>query len=190
MAKLLKTGEKKLVKELIVDMKKMHVKVQQVLDNHEKYEMYANELVDTTDVFYLGRGLDYYTSLEGSLKLKEISYIHSEAAQFGELKHGPIALIEKDTPAIVLSTSKKLFNKVVSNVKEIKARGAKVLLITNQKLSYDEIYDDVIEIPHVNELLSAILAIIPLQLIAYYTTVLKGLDVDKPRNLAKSVTVE
>ena len=190
LAKLLKTGEKKVIKELISEMKKMHIKVQQVLDNNEKYEMYANELVYSKDVFYLGRGLDYYTSLEGSLKLKEISYIHSEAAQFGELKHGPIALIEKDTPAIALCTSKKLLNKVVSNVKEIKARGAKVLFITNQKLSYDEIYDDVIEIPHTNELLSAILAIIPLQLIAYYTTVLKGLDVDKPRNLAKSVTVE
>ena len=190
LAKLLKTGEKKVIKELISEMKKMHIKVQQVLDNNEKYEMYANELVDSTDVFYLGRGLDYYTSLEGSLKLKEISYIHSEAAQFGELKHGPIALIEKGTPAIALCTSKRLLNKVVSNVKEIKARGAKVLFITNQKLSYDEIYDDVIEIPHTNELLSAILAIIPLQLIAYYTTVLKGLDVDKPRNLAKSVTVE
>ena len=171
-------------------MKKMHVKVQEVLDNHEKYEMYANELIDSRDVFYLGRGLDYYTALEGSLKLKEISYIHSEAIQFGELKHGPIALIEKDTPAIVLCTSKRLMSKVISNVKEIKARGAKVLMVTNQKQSYEEIFDDIIKIPSCNELLSAILAVIPLQLIAYYTTVLKGLDVDKPRNLAKSVTVE
>ncbi len=190
LAKLLKTCEKKLLKELISDMKKMHVKVQEVLDNNEKYEMYASEIVDSTDLFYLGRGLDYYTALEGSLKLKEISYIHSEAAQFGELKHGPIALIEKDTPAIVLCTSKRLMSKVISNVKEIKARGAKVLMITNQKQSYEEIFDDIIKIPATNELLTAILAVIPLQLIAYYTTVLKGLDVDKPRNLAKSVTVE
>ena len=190
LAKLLKTCDKKLLKELISDMKKMHVKVQEVLDNNEKYEMYANELVDSTDVFYLGRGLDYYTALEGSLKLKEITYIHSEAAQFGELKHGPIALIEKDTPAIVLCTSKRLLSKVISNVKEIKARGAKVLMVTNQKQSYEEIFDDIVKIPSCNELLSAILAVIPLQLIAYYTTVLKGLDVDKPRNLAKSVTVE
>ena len=190
LAKLLKTCDKKLLKELISDMKKMHVKVQEVLDNNEKYEMYANELLDSTDVFYLGRGLDYYTALEGSLKLKEITYIHSEAAQFGELKHGPIALIEKDTPAIVLCTSKRLLSKVISNVKEIKARGAKVLMVTNQKQSYEEIFDDIVKIPSCNELLSAILAVIPLQLIAYYTTVLKGLDVDKPRNLAKSVTVE
>ena len=190
LAKLLKTCDKKLLKELISDMKKMHIKVQEVLDNNEKYEMYANEIVDSTDVFYLGRGLDYYTALEGSLKLKEITYIHSEAAQFGELKHGPIALIEKDTPAVVLCTSKRLLSKVISNVKEIKARGAKVLVVTNQKHSYEEIFDDIIKIPSCNELLSAILAVIPLQLIAYYTTVLKGLDVDKPRNLAKSVTVE
>lgn len=190
LAKLLKSCDKKLIKELINDMKKMHMKVQEVLDNNEKYELYANELIDSSDVFYLGRGLDYYTALEGSLKLKEISYIHSEAAQFGELKHGPIALIEKDTPAIVLCTSKRLMSKVISNVKEIKARGAKVLMITNQKQSYEEIFDDIIKIPATNELLTAILAVIPLQLIAYYTTVLKGLDVDKPRNLAKSVTVE
>lgn len=190
LAKLLKTCDKKLLKELISDMKKMHIKVQEVLDNNEKYEMYANEIVDSTDVFYLGRGLDYYTALEGSLKLKEITYIHSEAAQFGELKHGPIALIENSTPAIVLCTSKRLMSKVISNVKEIKARGAKVLVVTNQKHSYEEIFDDIIKIPSCNELLSAILAVIPLQLIAYYTTVLKGLDVDKPRNLAKSVTVE
>ena len=190
LAKLLKTCDKKLLKELISDMKKMHIKVQEVLDNNEKYELYANEIVDSTDVFYLGRGLDYYTALEGSLKLKEITYIHSEAAQFGELKHGPIALIEKDTPAIVLCTSKRLLSKVISNVKEIKARGAKVLMVTNQKQSYEEIFDDIVKIPSCNELLSAILAVIPLQLIAYYTTVLKGLDVDKPRNLAKSVTVE
>lgn len=190
LAKLLKKGDKKLIKDLMNEMKKMHIKVQEVLDNNEKYEMYAKEIFESKDVFYLGRGLDYYTALEGSLKLKEISYIHSEAVQFGELKHGPIALIENNTPAIVLCTSKKLFSKITSNVKEIKARGAKVLFITNQKVSYDEIYDDIIEIPHTNELLSAIVSVIPLQLIAYYTTVLKGLDVDKPRNLAKSVTVE
>ena len=124
------------------------------------------------------------------MKLKEISYIHSEATQFGELKHGPIALIEEGTNAIVICTSENLFGKVVSNVKEIKARGAKVLAITNIQDFSKDIFDKVIEIPKVNELLSPIISVIPLQLIAYYVTVLKGLDVDKPRNLAKSVTVE
>ena len=155
-----------------------------------KYANYAKKLVNARDVFYLGRGLDYYVALEGSLKLKEISYIHSEAAQFGELKHGPIALIEDGTNTIVICTSKNLISKVTSNVKEIKARGAVVLMLTNQKISDDDIYDEIIEIPMTSELLSPIISVIPLQLIAYHVTVDKGLDVDKPRNLAKSVTVE
>lgn len=190
LANVLNSAQSKLIKELISEMKTMHIKVQEVLDNSAKCEEYAEKIKDKRDVFYLGRGVDYYTALEGALKLKEISYIHADSYQFGELKHGPIALIEDGTPAISLCTSKDLMSKVVSNIKEIKARGANVLFLTNQKNIHNDIYDEVIEIPDVHELLSPIVTVIPLQLIAYYVTVMKCLDVDKPRNLAKSVTVE
>lgn len=190
LADILKSVDSKVLKNLKTELKNIHNAVQIVLEKDEEYLEYAKTIVNDRDVFYLGRGLDYYVALEGSLKLKEISYIHSEATQFGELKHGPIALIEEGTNSIVICTSENLFGKVVSNVKEIKARGAKVLAITNIQDFSKDIFDKVIEIPKVNELLSPIISVIPLQLIAYYVTVLKGLDVDKPRNLAKSVTVE
>lgn len=190
LAEKLKTVDKKKLKELKYELKTIHTKVQEVLENDEKYLECVEKILNDKDVFYLGRGVDYYVSLEGSLKLKEISYIHSEASQFGELKHGPIALIENNTNAIVTCTSKKLMSKVVSNIKEIKARGANVILITNQKNVPAELYDNLITLPQVDELLSPIVSVIPMQLIAYHVTVLKGLDVDKPRNLAKSVTVE
>ncbi len=190
LANVLKSYDEKDLKNLIKEIKTIHIKVQEVLEKNEEYSDYAMKIMGDSDVFYLGRGLDYYIALEGSLKLKEISYIHSEAAQFGELKHGPIALIEEGTHAIVIATNKKLISKVVSNMKEIKARGAEIMLVTNQKGLQEKPYDDIIEIPEVNELLSPILSIIPLQLIAYHVTVQKNLDVDKPRNLAKSVTVE
>lgn len=190
LADILKSVDSKVLKDLKTELKNIHNAVQIVLEKDEEYLEYAKTIVNDRDVFYLGRGLDYYVALEGSLKLKEISYIHSEATQFGELKHGPIALIEEGTNAIVICTSENLFGKVVSNVKEIKSRGAKVLAITNIQNFSKDIFDKVIEIPKVNELLSPIVSVIPLQLIAYYVTVLKGLDVDKPRNLAKSVTVE
>ncbi len=165
-------------------------KIQEVLEEDKEYIDYANKISNKRDVFYLGRGLDYYVALEGSLKLKEISYIHSEATQFGELKHGPIALIEDDTPAIVMATSKNLLDKTISNIKEIKARGANVLVLTTLKDFPSNVADKIILLPEVNENLSPLLTMIPLQLIAYHVTVNKGLDVDKPRNLAKSVTVE
>ena len=126
----------------------------------------------------------------GFLSLKEISYIHSEALPFGELKHGSIALIEDGTPAIVIATDKKLLEKTISNIKEIKARGAQVLAITSIKSFPADVVDEVIFLPEVNEVFSPLLSSIPLQLIAYHVTIEKGLDVDKPRNLAKSVTVE
>ncbi len=165
-------------------------KMQEVLENDSAYIEYAKRICNKRDVFYLGRGLDYYVALEGSLKLKEISYIHSEATQFGELKHGPIALIEKDTPAIVIATSTRLLDKTISNIKEIKARGADVLAITTIKNFPADVVNQVIYLPEIDENLSPLLTMIPLQLIAYHITVMKGLDVDKPRNLAKSVTVE
>lgn len=190
MARLLKKVSDERLNRIIDDLKNIHEKVQIALEKDEEYLEYSKMIKDDRNVFYLGRGLDYYTALEGSLKLKEISYIHSEAVQLGELKHGPIALIEKGTHAVVICTSQEMIGKVVSNIKEIKARGANVLVITNQPDFPREICDEIIEIPMVDELLSPVVSVIPLQLIAYHVTVLKGLDVDKPRNLAKSVTVE
>ena len=139
--------------------------------------------------FLLGRGSDYNVALEGSLKLKEISYIHSEAYASGELKHGPIALIEKGITVISILTDENLVEKSISNIVEIISRGAKTFIVTNQDLSNSD-FDTVIKIEKTNPLLSPILSVIPLQLLAYYISKEKGLDVDKPRNLAKSVTVE
>ncbi len=164
--------------------------MQEVLENDFEYIKYANEIYNKKDVFYLGRGLDYYVAMEGSLKLKEISYIHSEAFQFGELKHGSIALIEEGIPAIVLSTDESLLEKVISNIKEIKARGANVLVLTTLEKFPSNVADKIIRLPNVNEKFSSLITVVSLQLIAYHVAVLKNLDVDKPRNLAKSVTVE
>ena len=140
-------------------------------------------------MFFLGRGLDYSVSLEGSLKLKEISYVHSEAYASGELKHGPIALIENDVTVISIITNPLLVEKSISNIQEVITRGAKTMIITNQDIQGDN-YDFCLRIPSINPLISPILSVIPLQLFAYYVSKAKGLDVDKPRNLAKSVTVE
>ena len=141
------------------------------------------------DVFFIGRGSDYNVALEGSLKLKEISYIHSEAYASGELKHGPIALIEKGITVISILTDKNLLEKSISNIEEVITRGAKTFIVTNQNIENSN-FDNVIKIEDTNPLLSPILSVIPLQLLAYYISKDKGLDVDKPRNLAKSVTVE
>ena len=140
-------------------------------------------------MFFLGRGVDYNVALEGSLKLKEISYIHSEAYAAGELKHGPIALIENGVTVIAIITNPDLLEKSISNIQEVITRGAKTLIITNQILPNSN-FDNVINIPETNPLISPILSVIPMQLLSYYISKFKGLDVDKPRNLAKSVTVE
>lgn len=140
-------------------------------------------------MFFLGRGVDYAVSLEGSLKLKEITYIHSEGYAAGELKHGPIALIENGINVISTITNSKLVEKTISNITEVVSRGATTFVITNQNLPKVD-FDYVFEIPKTDPLLSPMLSIVPLQLIAYYISKEKGLDVDKPRNLAKSVTVE
>ncbi len=190
LADILQTYEKAKLENFISEITTIPNKMQEVLENDDKYIEYAKKITKAKDVFYLGRGLDYYASLEGSLKLKEISYIHSEASQFGELKHGPIALIEKDTPAIVLCTQRDLLEKTISNIKEVKARGADVLVITTLKDFPTDVADEVFVLPEIEDIFSPLLTMIPLQLIAYHVTVNKGLDVDKPRNLAKSVTVE
>ena len=157
------------------------------------YSSIIDHLYLKKDIFYLGRNIDYVSMLEGSLKLKEITYIHSEAFPAGQLKHGPISLIEEDTPVIALITHKETAAKTISNIKEVKARGAYVVLIIEDGIvdSIDKnCYDEVIYLPKTDEYTCPILSIIPLQLIAYYTAKKKNLDIDKPRNLAKSVTVE
>ena len=155
----------------------------------DEYKDIASNIYSYNSIFFIGRLVDYALALEGSLKLKEISYINSATYPAGELKHGTISLIEKDTPVITLITNSNIKEKTISNIKEIKARGARSIVITNEILDKD-IYDDIILIPKLNEFLQPIIAIIPLQIIAYYVAKNRGCDIDKPRNLAKSVTVE
>ena len=162
------------------------------LDNiikNNNYKKIAETIYKHNDIFFIGRLVDYALALEGSLKLKEISYINSATYPAGELKHGTISLIEKDTPVITLITNQNIKEKTISNIKEIKARGAYSIVITNEEID-SEIYDNLIIIPKVNDFLQPIIAIIPLQIIAYYVAKNRGCDIDKPRNLAKSVTVE
>ena len=164
-------------------------KIDEALKCSDRIKTFANKIYQEKDIFFLGRGADYNTALEGSLKLKEISYIHSEAYAAGELKHGPIALIENGITVIGIMTDKLLVEKSISNLQEVITRGAKTLVVTNQNLPANN-FETIITVPDTDTLLSPILAIVPLQLLSYYISKAKGLDVDKPRNLAKSVTVE
>ena len=162
-----------------------------MLENANDCQYYASKFQNAHSLFFIGRGLDYALSLEGSLKLKEISYIHSEAYAAGELKHGTISLISKDVPVVAVATQANIYEKTISNVKEVRARGAKVLLICKEDAVVDpEVADYILRIPVYNDIFMPLVTIVPLQLFAYYTAVLRGCDVDKPRNLAKSVTVE
>lgn len=180
--------ESSIIKEEIANLPS---KVELILTQKEELQKFAAKNYMDKDVFFLGRGLDYAIALEGSLKLKEISYIHSEAYAGGELKHGPIALIEKGTVVIALLTQDKLKDKMISNIREVITRGAKVLAIANEgDKDIEGVVDGVIYIPNTNPILTPVLSVVPLQLIAYYMAKEKGCDVDKPRNLAKSVTVE
>ncbi|MBR4318601.1 MAG: glutamine--fructose-6-phosphate transaminase (isomerizing) [Oscillospiraceae bacterium] len=166
-------------------------KIAEILEHKEMTQLIASELITADSLLYIGRGLDYALSMEGSLKLKEISYIHSESYAAGELKHGTISLITDNMPVIAVATQKNLFDKTISNIKEVKARGAKVVLVSREAYQPDkDAADFKFGLPDYEDLLMPMLAVVPLQLIAYYTAVLKGTDVDKPRNLAKSVTVE
>lgn len=177
--------------ETIEKMKELPEKIQNVLDNQDKIKETAERIVSKEHVFFLGRGVDYSLAMEGSLKLKEVSYIHSEAFAAGELKHGTIALIEEGTPVISIATQENLFEKMVSNMQEVKARGAFVASIAQEhNTSVEKVSDEVIYIPNCDDMLVPIVAVVPMQLLAYYVSTMKGLDVDKPRNLAKSVTVE
>ena len=176
---------------LLEDFLKIPELVQHVLEHHGDCKLFASKLQNSHNLLYLGRGLDYSLSLESSLKLKEISYVHSEAYPAGELKHGTISLITKDFPVIALATQDDLYEKMISNIKEVKARGAKVLLICRENAPYiQDVADMVFTLPDVRNELMPFLSIVPMQLFAYYSSVLRGCDVDKPRNLAKSVTVE
>jgi len=163
-----------------------------VLAHDESLEALAGTLVDARTVLYLGRGAAYPIALEGALKLKEISYIHAEGFAAGEMKHGPIALIEKDTPVIVVAPPGELFDKTISNLQEAAARGARVILLSDADgiARVGGLADASIELPQVDPFVAPILYTIPVQLLAYHTAVAKGTDVDQPRNLAKSVTVE
>lgn len=190
-AEVRQTVSKEEMSELIADLKRIPEQIELLLGNREKIQKFANRYVAAKDVFFIGRGIDYAISLEGSLKLKEISYIHSEAYAAGELKHGTISLIEDGTLVVALVTQDELLKKTVSNVVEVKTRGAVVLAVTNAgNTDVEKTSDYTIYIPKTNKYFTNSLAVVPLQLFAYYISIGRGCDVDKPRNLAKSVTVE
>lgn len=179
------------LKEMLEDLQKLPEQVELLLNNKNKIQKFANRYLAAKDVFFIGRGIDYAISMEGSLKLKEISYIHSEAYAAGELKHGTISLIEEGTLVAAVLTQEDLYKKMISNMEEVRTRGSFVMAVTNEgNTDVERVADYVIYIPETNRYFANSLAIIPLQLFGYYVSVGRGCDVDKPRNLAKSVTVE
>ena len=177
------------VEELCSQLLALPKAVEETFSCQKECQRLASVYQNAHSLFYIGRGLDNFASMEGSLKLKEISYVHSESYAAGELKHGTISLIEENTPVVAILTQKQLVEKTASNVREVKARGARVLAICRQDAEVDSA-DDTIRLPEISDLFAPSLAVIPLQLFAFYMALLRGLDVDKPRNLAKSVTVE
>ena len=187
--KLLKKNDSQLSQEAFLDYQVLSDEVNKLLNFN--YQEIAKKIAKHHDVFFIGRLIDYYLALEGSLKLKEISYIHSETYAAGELKHGTISLIEEGTPVISILTDITIYEKTISNIKETKARGAYSLVIARDNLNINQdIYDDVIKIPNLSDLVTCVLTVVPLQLLAYYVALELKYDIDKPRNLAKSVTVE
>lgn len=178
-------------KHYLEKLREIPEKIDQILANDDIIKEFAGEIKNETSLFYIGRGLDYQTTIEAALKLKEVSYIHTEAFAAGELKHGTISLIEEGTPVIAVMTQENLTAKTLSNVEEVVARGANVFIITSHKDSrMEKITDKIFDLPETLDILYPLLTVIPTQLMAYYTSIAKGIDVDKPRNLAKSVTVE
>ncbi len=185
------TISEQLAEELIVGMKQLPEQIQALLDNLEELEAFVRKYAECQSTFFLGRSLDYAVAMEGCLKLKEISYMHAEAYAAGELKHGTLALIVEGVPVVALATQMDVYDKMVSNIKEVKAREATVIGVTfegNRELK--KVVDHVLYVPETHKLLSPVLTVVPLQLLAYHIAVARGCDVDKPRNLAKSVTVE
>ena len=191
MAEIKKTVKPERCRELISLLKKLPSQVSETLSDVEPIKTFAKHYGFNEDVFYIGRSLDYDVALEGALKLKEVSYIHAEAYAAGELKHGTLALIIEGVPVIALATQKSVYEKTLSNIKEVKARDAVVIGIAAEGDEELEKYvDHVMKVPETDELLIPLLTVVPLQLLAYYAAITRGCDVDKPRNLAKSVTVE
>lgn len=185
------TLDSDLAKQLTTDIRKIPEQIHSMLENVEQIKIFATQYGSSEDAFFLGRSLDYAVALEGALKLKEISYIHAEAYAAGELKHGTLALIVEGVPVIVLATQEDVYAKTISNLKEVKARDAVVIAIAQEgNEDIAKVADHVIYIPATNKFLAPLLAVLPLQLLAYYAALTRGCDVDKPRNLAKSVTVE
>ncbi|MGD8192820.1 glutamine--fructose-6-phosphate transaminase (isomerizing) [Brevibacillus ginsengisoli] len=190
-AQVKQTQTNEQIAEVVDGLLQLPAKISAILEQPEAISEFANSIKDVTSLFFIGRSLDFAVSLEGSLKLKEISYIHSEAYAAGELKHGTLALIEEAVPVIALATQPDIYEKMVSNIVEVKARGAHVLgFALEGDADLIKSVDNVIYVPSTIPFLTPVLTVIPLQLLAYYASVARGLDVDKPRNLAKSVTVE
>ena len=176
---------------LLSEINTIPEKIEKILADKERLQWFSMKLANIKDAFFIGRGIDYAISLEGSLKMKEISYIHSEAYAAGELKHGPISLIEDGTMVIAVATQPDLYEKTVSNMVEVKSRGANLMgLTTYGNYAMEDTSDFTVYVPKIDPLFSGSLSVVPLQLMGYYVSVAKGFDVDKPRNLAKSVTVE
>jgi glucosamine--fructose-6-phosphate aminotransferase (isomerizing) len=183
--------EPEFVQEKIKELKILPQQIERVLDQHEHIKELAMQFQHSRSFLYLGRGFNYPTAMEGALKLKEISYIHAEAYAAGELKHGPIALIDDQMPVMAIATQSEVYEKTLSNLKEVQARsGQLIALVTENDEEISALTDAIIEVPAVSEIFSPIINVVPLQLFAYYVADIRGLDVDQPRNLAKSVTVE
>jgi len=177
--------------EMLADLARVPQAVDEVLRKEESLDELARRYSRAEDFLYLGRGINYPIALEGALKLKEISYIHAEGYPAGEMKHGPIALIDEDLPVVAIATGDRVFDKVRSNMQEVKARDGQIIAVTDRDAGHvADVADEVIQVPRVSELLQPIVNVVPLQLFAYFVAVRRGADVDQPRNLAKSVTVE
>jgi glucosamine--fructose-6-phosphate aminotransferase (isomerizing) len=179
-------------RQLLVELERIPDKVKQVLDHtSDQIKFIADIFKDSRNFLYLGRGYNFPVALEGALKLKEISYIHAEGYPAAEMKHGPIALIDEEMPVVVLATNKSAYDKIISNIQEVKARKGRVIaVVSNGDEVIKNLAEFVIEIPETEEPLTPLLSVVPLQLLAYHIAVMRGCNVDQPRNLAKSVTVE
>jgi glucosamine--fructose-6-phosphate aminotransferase (isomerizing) len=178
-------------REFVAAMRQLPELVRLSLDESSAIESIAREYADNANFLYLGRGFNFPVALEGALKLKEISYIHAEGYPAAEMKHGPIALIDQNMPVVFIAPSDSVYHKVTSNIEEVKARGGKVIaIVTDGNHDLEARVDHVVRVPATIEMLQPLLTVIPLQLLAYHIAVLRGCDVDQPRNLAKSVTVE
>jgi glucosamine--fructose-6-phosphate aminotransferase (isomerizing) len=177
--------------DLMAELRQLPDKVQQALDTESRIHEVARFLNQYDTIFYVGRGINYPIALEGALKMKEVAYIHAEGYAAGELKHGPFALLDKRTPVIAIATQGSVYNSMINTIKEIKARQAPIIaLVDSDDESIGTLVDMAIRVPHVQDLFSPLINVIPLQLIAYYTARSRGCSIDYPRNLAKSVTVE